>query len=202
MDVFLFVAILLLYIWGVAPTADAPWELVFPVAAIAVATSPLLLRSERWRGIGLRVDNLPQALALYLVMSLTFAGLVLLAHRGWLQAPAVEWRHLAGVPGKLGWAFLQQFCLLGFLLPRLCELSGRPRSAAVVAAAVFALFHLPNPFLTLVTLGGGLMLCWLYLRVPNLIAAAVAHAIASTLVSTMLPRVITGGMKVGPGYWW
>jgi membrane protease YdiL (CAAX protease family) len=80
-------------------------------------------------------------------------------------------------------------------------MTGRSLLAAVAAAGTFALLHMPNPFLTLYTLGGGLILTVLYLRLPNLLAATLAHALASALAKEVLPSVVTGGMKVGPNYW-
>ena len=98
-------------------------------------------------------------------------------------------------------AFLQQLCLLAFLLTRLRDILGRDVLAVVATAGIFAFFHLPNPFLTLYTLGAGLIATSLYLRWPNVLAAALAHAAASAIVDKLLPKAITGGMKVGPGYW-
>ena len=204
MDVVSFIAVVVLYIWVVLPftNGDPFWNGVFIVAAVAVAVVSFWKRRVSLARLGLRVDNLLPASLAYLLASVSYAGLVLLWHREILGTKAWQWPEPDRLFWFLIWAFLQQMCLLAFLLNRLQEIFGGRRVAVLAAVGVFACFHLPNPFLTLYTLGGGLIVAVLFLRLPNLLAAALAHATASALVSGLLPGVVTGRMKVGPLYWW
>ena len=150
---------------------------------------------------GLRVDNLLPALAVYLGVAVSYAGAVLVWHHDAVGQRALTWPDAWDVTVFVFKAFVQQLCLLAFLLTRLRDILGRDVSAVLATAVIFAFFHLPNPFLTLYTLGAGLIAASLYLRWPNVLAAALAHAAASAIVNKLLPTAITGGMKVGPGYW-
>ena len=203
LDVLAFAGVITLYIWAVLPATggDPGWNTAFILLAVAVAVFSVW----RWGGtrerIGLRLDNFPRAIVAYLAAALPYAGAFLLWNHGSLVR-GEGWPDFGGAAGTVGWAFLQQFCLLAFLLTRLRGILGRDFTAAVSAAAIFAFFHLPNPFLTLYSFGGGLIVCLLFLRWPSLPAAALAHAMASALVSGLLPGEITGWMKVGPLYLW
>ncbi len=201
MDVLSFVGILTVYIWVVVPgTEGSPlWRLLFTGTALGLVGISLWRNRVSPKRIGLRLDNLLPALGLYFAVSLTYAGFFLFWHRASI-ATDVAWPDLPGTLRFVGWAFLQEFLLLAFLLNRLHQILVRERPAILATAAIFAFFHLPNPFLTLWTLGGGAILAWLFLRKPNLLAATLAHATASALVGGLLPGAITGFMRVGPGY--
>lgn len=99
----------------------------------------------------------------------------------------------------LVWALLQQFVLQTVILREARQRFGRG-TAIVVAASFFALLHLPNPFLTPATFVAGLGWCWIYERHPNLLPIALSHALASLTAFLALGPEITGGMRVGYGY--
>jgi membrane protease YdiL (CAAX protease family) len=60
------------------------------------------------------------------------------------------------------------------------------------------MFHLPNPFLTALTLCAGWLACWLYRREPNLLVLGAVHAMISFVVINSLPASLTLRMHVGP----
>lgn len=99
----------------------------------------------------------------------------------------------------LVWAFLQQFVLQTVIL-REARAAFERRAALGVAAGIFAMIHLPNPFLTVATLIAGFVWCWIYDRHPNLVPIAVSHAATSLTAAVALGPGITGGMRVGYGY--
>jgi len=203
-DVVLFIAAMLTYIWvvipwmGVSPLVNS----LFIVGIVSLAAFSLWRKGVPWNKVGLSSRNLSQGTAIYIGAGVSFAGLVLLYYRNSLGLMTEGWPDPRRVPMYLTWAFLQEFCFLSFLLNRFRQILRRDAAAAVTAAAIFAFFHLPNPFLTLYTLGGGLIATFLFMRWPNLVGATLAHALASGLVSNLLPPVITGWMRVGPLYWW
>lgn len=108
-----------------------------------------------------------------------------------LQTP--PWRHAITY---LGWATLQQWLMLGVLLPRL-ERAGLPRVGAWLAtAAVFGLLHTPN--------GAVMQLCFLaelwwaacFLRSRALLPVALAHAVCALLVEAGLTGTLVRSLEV------
>jgi membrane protease YdiL (CAAX protease family) len=194
---------LILYIWAVLPITGGSslWKAVFVVVATAIVAVSTVRKRSSLSEIGLRLDNFVPAALVYLGASIPYAGAILLYHQDSIVAWSLGSADLPAMAQVVAWAFLQEFCLLAFLLPRLHEMSGQRVLSVTLAATIFGFFHLPNPFLTLYSMGGALVGAALFLRWPNLPAAALAHATASALVGSLLPSVITGGMKVGPGYW-
>jgi Type II CAAX prenyl endopeptidase Rce1-like len=110
----------------------------------------------------------------------------------WSRAPA-------GILRYTGWALLQQGALQDLVLLRLKD-AGMTRRAPIAAAALFALMHLPNPGLMLLTFAGGWIWCRAFDRAPNLLAIAISHALAALAADQSLPDTFIRGLRVGPGY--
>ena len=70
----------------------------------------------------------------------------------------------------------------------------------LLAAAIFATLHLPNPFLVIVTFTGGLAWCWIYSRHPNIAPLAVSHAAATVVILLSFAPAVTGGLRTGWQY--
>ncbi len=98
------------------------------------------------------------------------------------------------------WALGQQFVLQTVIFEESLKTVKDGRKAVIITAALFAVLHLPNPFLTLATLAGGLVWCSIYRRNPNVLPLAVCHAICSMALITAFSREVTGGMRVGYSY--
>jgi membrane protease YdiL (CAAX protease family) len=98
------------------------------------------------------------------------------------------------------WSAVQQFLLQCFFLSRLLRLIPKPKSAAAAAALLFALAHLPNPFLTPITLLWGFVACLIFLRYCNLYPLAIAHAIFGVTIALTVPGHLDHNMRVGLGY--
>ena len=135
------------------------------------------------------------------------AATVLAAGASWL---AVE-LHTLHAPDSLAmwvetflgyaiWSFVQQFLMQGFFLLRLLRLLPSGTSAAVTAAGIFALAHLPNPILTGLTLLWGLCACLVFVKHRNIYPLAVAHAIFGICVAVTIPATTIHNMRVGLGY--
>jgi len=102
--------------------------------------------------------------------------------------------------GYTVWSFVQQFLLQGYFLFRFLRLLPRREWAAVAAAGIFALAHLPNPILVPITLIWGLVACFVFLRCRNLYPLMIAHAILGITVSITVPGPVIHNMRVGFGY--
>jgi membrane protease YdiL (CAAX protease family) len=65
---------------------------------------------------------------------------------------------------------------------------------------LFAAIHLPNPFLTSMTLIGALGWCAIYDRYPTIIPLALSHAIATLAILYAFDDGITARLRVGLAY--
>jgi membrane protease YdiL (CAAX protease family) len=96
------------------------------------------------------------------------------------------------------WGGAQQFVLQTVVLREARSAAGR--GAVPVAAAIFAVFHLPNPFLVLVTFLGGLIWCAIYARYPNIVPLALSHAAATVIILVAFPVATTNALRTGWRY--
>jgi membrane protease YdiL (CAAX protease family) len=192
-------ALILLVIW-----TPRPWQrLLYGVAAVFLVA--VTWRSfEGARAMGLRSENLLRSLWIVGV-ALLFAGVaVLLAerlhtlHRVDLDGGAAAF--FKRYWGYALWAFAQQILLQDFFLRRMLRLVTREGVAVLVAAGIFALAHLPNPILTLVTLVWGVVACTVFLRYRNLYTLGLAHALLGITMAISIPGPMIRNMRVGLGY--
>jgi len=193
--------LLLSYIWGWNGRFGGT-AYVVTMAYVGIGILSHVRRNESRRELGLRFDNWRPALSL-VVKWMTLPLLAILAIGAALDSwhfPPVE-RATQNLAWLLLWGTTQQYGLLCFFYRRQCELFKRPIAASIVAAGLFGLFHLPNPFLTALTLVAGYIACALYRREPNLFVIGATHAVTSFIVSGALPLELTHGMRVGPGYY-
>jgi membrane protease YdiL (CAAX protease family) len=154
-----------------------------------------------WKAMGFsRAGFWPSSWIVGLAL-LVAAGAVLIAGRaqtlhhpdnalGWVQA----------FSGYTVWALVQQVLMQGYFLLRLLRLVHSATLAAILAATVFALAHLPNPILTPVTLLWGVAACLLFLRYRNIWTLAMAHAIFGICLAVTIPGPVLHNMRVGLGY--
>ncbi len=194
-------ALLLSYIWVWAGRLPAHRALLL-VLYFGLGVSAHRARGETARAIGLRKDNWREAARLALLAVGPLFAAVWLS--GWAvgsaRLPAPE--HVAAaLLWRLLWGTAQQYGLVCFYYRRALELTGSPGRASWLAAALFALFHLPNVFLTAFTFGAGWLACWIYRRAPNVAVLGAAHALVSFAIYYALPETWTVRMRVGPGFY-
>ncbi len=188
-------AIILGYGWVAAPLVSVrgPW-LIIPVGLILGLCAMHNRRTREW---GLARQAFWPAFGWAAVLT-AIAGAVLweLGHRmgeaPHRPAPLLDFAYV------IVWGGAQQFVLQTVVLREAQAVSGR--AAVVVAAAIFASFHLPNPFLTIVTFSGGLIWCWIYARYPNIIPLAISHAAATVIILLSFPVSVTGALRTGWRY--
>ncbi len=219
-------ALALAAVWIVAPRLHVAGmvPLVYLVGAFAALyclyISPVLIHRDpagvrgvgSWRTCFVRTDNLREAGLVY--GGFTAAVLVLIA--AWIaiidpaRAGQIFWK---SVPVKFSLylvsATVQDLFWLSFILVRLKGVFSKDGRASesmpqlpaqvaicVLCAGQFVLYHAPNLPLMGASLVAGLIISRLYLAIPNLLAAALSHA----LIGTALHRIVGLCMRSGPFY--
>lgn len=126
--------------------------------------------------------------ALAILAAAYFSGSL---HRLWgLQHP---WYAIAGYAC---WAFVQEFMLQCFCLRMLRALVSRV-SALLLSGVVFAVAHLPNPSLTLVSFFAGVGFTAIYARKKNLYVVALIHAVLGLTLAVSAPDTWFHQLRVG-----
>jgi membrane protease YdiL (CAAX protease family) len=189
-------ALILSVIWTPNPAQRILYWIA--LATIIVIT---LLRRESPRTLGLGGNGFLRSLWVVGVALLLAAATV-----------AVAWRlhtlhhHFGRVAlnfrfsGYIVWALLQQFLLQDYFLLRFTRLVRNRWLAVTLAALLFAIAHLPNPVLVVLTLAWGIVACILFLRYRNLYTLGIAHAILGICIAITVPNHIQHHMRVGLGY--
>jgi len=98
------------------------------------------------------------------------------------------------------WALMQQYALQAIVNRRTQEFLGRGGASILAVALVFAALHLPNLWLTVATLAGGILWAAVYQRAPNLYALALSHSIMTTVLASSISPVVLHGLRVGYNY--
>lgn len=132
----------------------------------------------------------------------------------WVTVPAVLLVLLAGLAigtlhdrrdflGSLGplvlWGGAQQWILQTIVL-REAQRATSKRAGVILAAILFAAVHLPNPFLTAVTLVSGLIWCAIYARHPNILPLALSHGLGTLAILYAFDPSLTGRLRIGYSY--
>jgi membrane protease YdiL (CAAX protease family) len=189
-------ALILTVIW-----TPRPWQRMIYFVAAAFILTALWNSYPGARAMGLRTTNLARSLWLLGATVIAAAVAIFVAGRlNTLHAPGDVSSFFKRYSGYILFAFVQQGLLQDFFLPRLLRLTRGPGAAALAAAAMFSLAHLPNPILTVITFFWGLMACLFFLRYRSLYALAVAHAILGVTVAMCVPGPVIHNMRVGLGY--
>ncbi len=184
---------------------------VYTSCVALVAATHLVHGRSSWAGW--RLDNLAPALASFAVLG--GGSSVVLAAAGLLFGSwnAPSWRMI--VP-YFGWALLQQHVLQNFLRLHarvLVGANGTRRRAGVppamspragfrqlpwlLAAAFFAVYHLPNPWLVFLSLLMAYGWCALFAQRPNLLAAASGQTLLTVALVAFFKFGFIGQMEVG-----
>ena len=171
--------------------------ILFGVAALWYMAYQLWQTAGTARDMGLGLRGLLQHSWMIAVTMLGSAVILATAyftgtlHRLWgLQNP------LWAVVGYVVWALVQEFMLQCFCLRMLRAMVSRV-SALLLSGVIFAVAHLPNPSLTLVTFFAGVGFTVLYARKKNLYVVALIHAVLGLTLAVSAPDAWFHGMSVG-----
>jgi membrane protease YdiL (CAAX protease family) len=157
-------------------------------------------RGETAREIGWRVDNFLGAVRLLILPMIGLGILILVV--GWfgrsLRSEKLQiWQWVVWL---FVWGLIQQYVLQGFINRRAQILWGSGARSVLLVAFVFALLHLPNPWLSVATFIGGAVWAAVYQRVPNLLALALSHGLMSLLLASSFPASAINSLRVGIRY--
>jgi membrane protease YdiL (CAAX protease family) len=170
-------------------------------AAIAWFALSVIVSFPGWKAIGCSIAQIWRAWWLVgAALVVAFAAGLLANQLHTLHHPSGVVAWVRAFAGYAVWATLQQFLLQGYFLIRLLRLIPNSAYAAITAASVFALAHLPNPILTPVTLLWGLVACFAFLKFRNIWPLAIAHAIFGISIAVTVPGPVVHNMRVGLGY--
>jgi membrane protease YdiL (CAAX protease family) len=187
-------AVILSYVWLVEPWA--PRGLTnLPIAIVAACGVWRAVRTRTWG-----VDRRAFGPALRASAVLTVPAVLVILLAGWWLGTLHDRRDFLGSLGWLTvWGGAQQWILQTVVLAEARRVASRPL-AILLAAALFAVVHLPNPFLTAVTFAGGLAWCAIYARHPNVLPLALSHGLGTLAILYAFDDRITGRLRIGYGY--
>ncbi len=190
--------LIMLYIWWV--------RLYHPWAALAIlgyVISTHFVHRENARLLGFGWQELREAFrevmpwVAAIVLALFGGGFLL----GTVRETSVA-QALLGILAYAIWGLFQQYLLNAFFVNRLAEFQGKKRGQFVplAAALLFALAHLPNWFLMVVTFAGGYACARVYLSCRSLYVLALAHGMVGFFLLLVVPDSVTAHFLVGPRY--
>ncbi len=189
-------SLILLVIW-----TPQPWQ--EPLGGLAALTiiAVIAVSYEGRRPMGLCTVNLVKSLwGVVLAMVIALFAVFVAGRTHTLHVVSSPWWALRDYGTYAIWAGMQQFILQCFFLPRTLRLLRNAPAAAAVSAVLFAIAHLPNPLLTMITLFCGLASCLFFLRYKNLWPLVLAHAILGISIAITIPESLDHSMHVGIGY--
>ncbi len=170
-------------------------------AAIAWFVFSIVKSFPGWKAFGCSVAGFWRS-AWVVGVALVLAGgaITVASSLHTLHRPTGLLQWILAFGGYTVWSLAQQFLLQGYFLARLVRVLPSATIAAMTAATIFAIAHLPNPILTVLTLVWGLAACLVFLKVRNLWTLAMAHAIFGISLAITIPATTLHNMRVGLGY--
>ena len=178
-----------------------PWQKLLWWAAVAAVVVITCISWDGLKAMGLRTANFFRSLwVVGVALAIAVAAALLAARLHTLRLPDSPLQFVKTYWAYAVWAGVQQFLLQCFFLARLVRVFPRPKQAAVAAAGLFALAHLPSPILASATVIWGIASCLIFLHYRNLYPLAIAHAIFGIAIAITIPGHVDHNMRVGWGY--
>jgi len=176
-------------------------HLWWSLAALAWFLGATIAHRPPLRELGLGRQGLKES-APFAAFGVLVAGAIVLAGRAAgtlhpLYDSAPAWGR---VLFYVAWALGQQFIAQSFIFTRLERVLGKGARAVILTALLFSLAHVPNLFLTLVTLAGGLVFSEVFRRHRNIYPLAAVHALIGLALAFAVPEHALRHLRVGIGY--
>jgi hypothetical protein len=197
-EAFAFTALVAWFIWQLQNTSRYSW-MAFPIWLMA----SFALNKDTPQSLGWRADNLWTAtkrsslIFLPCAIAIVVTGLFLGSELHTVHHVLFPRRFL----GYLSFCLLQQVGLNSLVTNRLLAAFSSPVTVSLIAGALFALLHWPNPVLVPVTLIGGALMAWLFGKQRNILPLTLWQAILGSLVWWAFPLAWHHSMRVGPGFY-
>jgi membrane protease YdiL (CAAX protease family) len=189
-------SLILLVIW-----TPRPWQWGMWVVAATCTVGVIAVSFDGWRTMGICTDNLLRSLwAVALAAGVALISIAVAGRFHMLRLPPTPELFIRHYGWYAIWAGLQQLILQCFFLSRCLRLIPNATAAAALTASLFAIAHLPNPVLTVITLICGLASCLFFMHYRNLWPLALAHAILGIAIAITIPGNIDHNMRVGISY--
>ena len=186
--------VVLSYVWLIERHVARSFVYV-PGALVVILTIWHDVRHREWGfswralGPGLRL-SLPVTLALALLILATGAAMGMLHDRR---------DFLGSLGGLFVWGAAQQWVLQTVVL-REAQRAASRHGGILIAALLFGAIHMPNPFLTVVTMTAALFWCWLYDRHANIVPVALSHALGTLAILYAFDADFTGRLRIGASF--
>ena len=184
----------LIYVWFVE--GRTPREAVYVPSAVVVALT--LWHNVRHGGWGFLWPALLPGLRSALGVTLP-AAVLMLAIGAAIGTLHDRRDFLGSLAGLFVWGGAQQWVLQTVVLREAQRATSRPRGI-LIAALLFGVVHLPNPFLAPVTAAAALVWCRIYDRFPNIMPLALSHALGTLAILYAFDAGITGRLRIGMSY--
>jgi membrane protease YdiL (CAAX protease family) len=192
---FAILAVIISYTWILQPRLP-PSGVIAPILAVLAFALWNAARTREWGFAGRAFLPALRAAALF---TLPAAGIVLAV--GATMGTLHDRRDFLGNLASLAvWGGAQQWVLQTVVLRESQRATSR-RAGVLVAALLFGLVHLPNPFLTAMTTIGAVAWCAIYDRYPNVIPLGLSHAVATLAILYAFDDDITGRLRIGYAFW-
>ncbi len=191
---------ILIALWVVVPLMPGSPVIAVPaLLACSLIVYSQYIRGESLEELGLTRTNFGRAGGLLWLPTL-LASLVLFGI-GWRSSTLrIDGSFLLKLTTLPIWGLIQQYILQAFIYRRMRAVLGQRAVAGIIAAGLFALVHLPNPMLTILTFAGALVWIAIYERAPNLYALGLSHGIVSLVVMITVPHWMLPSLSVGYKY--
>ena len=186
--------IILSYIWYLEPRVPRGFTAV-PIAVIAALAVWHSVNTGQW---GFRGSALLPGLRAAALITVP-AVLAIVAAGVWLGTLHDRRDFLGSLGALVVWGGAQQWVLQTVVLQE-AQRATSQRAGILLAATLFAVVHLPNPFLTPITFAGGLAWCAIYTRYPNVLPLAISHGLGTLAILYAFNEGITGRLRIGYSY--
>jgi membrane protease YdiL (CAAX protease family) len=183
--------VVLSYTWVFDPLTPRTFVVV-PMAAVAALALWHAASAGDW---GLTRSAFLPALRAAAIVTVVAVGGIFVA--GALLGTLHDRRDFLGnLGGLVVWGGAQQWVLQTLVLREAQHVTS-DRAGVLLASALFAALHLPNPFLTAVTFAAGIAWCGIYVKHPNVLPLALSHALGTLAILYAFDEAITGRLRVG-----